>query len=71
MVDAAETNASVYMLLARSRWARGGADLAHEAGDVAKEVELRAKARRLANDAEEVDPYHRCPAWDDHLRGTH
>lgn len=67
MIDAIQLNETVYTLLHASRSARKGADVAKEAGDVAWETKLRQKAR----EAETTDPGHQCPAWADHLNGTH
>jgi hypothetical protein len=70
MIDAIQLNETVYILLHESRSARKGADVAREAGDVAWETKLRQKARAKEREANETDPAHVCPAWQDHLRGT-
>jgi hypothetical protein len=70
MPDLDTLNEAVYMLLHDARSARKGADIAKENGDVKWETKLREKARAKLKEAETTDPEHRCPAWQDHSRGT-
>ncbi len=56
-------HAAVHDLLQRARNAHDGADLAREAMNTDAATELSAKARRLLQDAQAVDPAHESGAW--------
>jgi hypothetical protein len=70
MIDAAEQNAAVFVLLMRARCAWDKAERASQRDDARECARLTARAVEMRREADTVDPGHECAAWADHLRGT-
>jgi hypothetical protein len=71
MIDVAEVNAAVFVLLMRARKAWEKAERMADLGHTVECARLTAKAVELRRDADMLDPGHECAAWADHLNGTH